>query len=123
MSKIEGGEFRVKHLELLLSAVLTRAGIPEEEITELSAERNRVAFQMGGHSYRIFITQYEDDVFGETVTYLLFDEKNALRARAASKLYHFEIDGERFEQLIPEQLSCEICTGGCPDCYKLRKES
>ena len=106
MSQIEGGEFRVKHLELLLSA-----------------ERNRVAFQMGGHSYRIFITQYEDDVFGETVTYLLFDEKNALRARAASKLYHFEIDGERFEQLIPEQLSCEICTGGCPDCYKLRKES
>ena len=102
MSKIEGGEFRVKHLELLLSAVLSRAGIPEEEITELSAERNRVAFQMGGHSYRIFITQYEDDVLGETVTYLLFDEKNELRSRAASKLYHFEIDGARFEQLIPE---------------------
>ena len=122
MSKIEGGEFRVKHLELLLSAVLSRAGIPEEEITELSAERNRVAFQMGGHSYRIFITQYEDDVFGETVTHLLFDETHALLARASSKLYHFEIDGRRFEQLVPEELSCELCTGGCPDCLKLRQQ-
>ena len=122
MSKIEGGEFRVKHLDLLLSAVLSRAGIPEEEITELSAERNRVAFQMGGHSYRLFVTQYKDDVFGETVTYLLFDETNALLARASSKLYHFEIDGRRFEQLVPEELSCELCIGGCPDCLKLRQQ-
>ena len=61
----------------------------------------------------------QDLVFHETAVNYMMDDI----ARAASKLYHFEIDGERFEQLIPEQLSCEICTGGCPDCYKLRKES
>ena len=77
---------------------------------------------MGGHSYRLFVTQYKDDVCGETVTYLLFDETNALLARASSKLYHFEIDGRRFEQLVPEELSCELCTGGCPDCLKLRQQ-
>lgn len=122
MREIEEKTFRVRHLELLLEAVIARAGLIKAEVTDCRAERNRVAFRMGGHSYRLFVTQYEDDVFGETVTYLLFDETNALLARASSKLYHFEIDGRRFEQLVPEELSCELCTGGCPDCLKLRQQ-
>ena len=118
MKEIEEKTFRVRHLELLLEAVIARAGLVKTEVTDCRAERNRVAFRMGGHSYRLFVTQYED----ETVTYLLFDETNALLARASSKLYHFEIDGRRFEQLVPEELSCELCTGGCPDCLKLRQQ-
>ena len=122
MKEIEEKTFRVRHLELLLEAVIARAGLIKAEVTDCRAERNRVAFRMGGHSYRLFVTQYEDDVFGETVTYLLFDETYALLARASSKLYHFEMDGRRFEQLVPEELSCELCTGGCPDCLKLRQQ-
>lgn len=133
-------KMKLEHPQLLLRAALDKAGILRADGAEAgwsgqagpcqpawdgqpqlhSVCDNDLRFSALGKDFRLIVTGLEYDDFGELVSYLLYDGQDELLARASSRLYDFELDGHWFEHMVPQEMTCSICHGGCPGCSRAR---